>query len=95
MRTTADATTTNTTTRRLIMVTLRVTNEAGETELVERSIESGLTKVSAVKQELGVPETASLWVIEKSGKRKQLADHETHDVRAGESYEALVRGGVS
>ena len=80
---------------RLVMVTLGITTEDGQTQTVEREIPSGPTKVPELKEELGVPEDCSLWVIEKSGKKKLLADHETHHVKAGDHYEALVKGGVS
>ena len=42
-----------------------------------------------------VPEDSALWVIDKAGKKKVLGDHETHDVKEGDHFEALVKGGVS
>lgn len=78
-----------------VQVTLEVTNEAGETETSTFTIKSGPTKVTALKSELGIAEEATLWVIQKNGKKKLLADHETHDVKRGDRYQALVRGGVS
>jgi hypothetical protein len=81
--------------RHPVQVTLEVTNEAGETETSTFTIQSGPTKVTALKSELAIAEEATLWVIQKSGKKKLLADHETHDVKRGDRYQALVRGGVS
>jgi hypothetical protein len=34
-------------------------------------------------------------VITNAGKKHQLGDHEKHNVKEGDRYEALVRGGVS
>lgn|ERR1700682_2751503 len=79
----------------LVEVSLETTNEQGDTETTNLTIQAGLTKVTVLKSELGIPEESSLWVIQKNGKKKPLGDHETHDVRAGDRYQALVRGGVS
>lgn len=81
--------------RQLVRVTLGVTTDDGQTQVVEKQIESGPTKVSTLKDELGVPQDSSLWVLAKNGKKKPLGDHETHDVKAGDHFEALVKGGVS
>lgn len=78
-------------TRKLVSVTLAVTKEDGETEIVE----AGRTPVTQLKQELGVPENCVLWVIEKDGRPKPLGDHEHFDVKAGDHFVALVKGGVS
>src|SRR4051794_6100229 len=86
------ATTTKT---QLVVVTLGVTTEDGQTHTEERSIKAGATPVPVLKQELGVPEDSSLWVIQKRGKKKPLADHQTHNVKEGDHFEALVKGGVS
>jgi hypothetical protein len=80
---------------KLVEVTITITNEAGETQTETKTITGGPTEVLALKEELGVPAESSLWVIESNGKKKQLADHEKHNVKEGERYEALVRGGVS
>jgi len=48
-----------------------------------------------VTAELGIAAGDALWVVEKSGKKKALADHETHNVKEGDHFEALVKGGVS
>jgi hypothetical protein len=80
---------------RAVQVTLEVTNEAGENQTSTFTIQSGPTKVTALKSELGIAEEATLWVIQKDGKKKLLADHETHHVKQGDRYQALVRGGVS
>lgn len=79
----------------IVTVTLGITTEDGQTQTLEKEIPSGTTKVPELKDELGVPEDSSLWVIEKSGKKKLLGEHETHNVKAGDHYEALVKGGVS
>jgi hypothetical protein len=79
----------------LVEVSLETTNEDGETQTTTLMIEAGPTKVTVLKSELGIPEESSLWVIQKNGKKKPLGDHETHDVKAGDRYQALVRGGVS
>ncbi len=83
------------TARHPVQVTLEVTNEAGENQTSTFTIQSGPTKVTALKKELDIADEATLWVIEKNGKKKLLADHETHDVKEGDRYQALVRGGVS
>lgn len=81
--------------RHLVEVSLETTNEDGDTQTTTFTIESGPTKVTALKTELGIAEADPLWVIKKDGKRKQLGDHETHDVKEGDRYQALVKGGVS
>jgi hypothetical protein len=81
--------------RTLVTVALTLTDENGNTQTEEKNIPGGPTKVTDLKAELGVPAESALWVIQKSGKKKQLGDHETHDVKEGDHYEALVRGGVS
>jgi hypothetical protein len=81
--------------RHLVEVSLEVTNEEGESNTTTLEVESGPTKVNILKGELGIAEDASLWVIEQSGRKKPLGDHETHDVKKDDRYQALVRGGVS
>lgn len=79
-----------------VAVTLGVTNEDdGTTEKVELTIPSGPTKVPQLKEELGVTAASALWVVEKNGKKKALVDHETHNVKEGDHFEALVKGGIS
>ena len=78
-----------------VSVVLTITDENGATQTEGKSIPGGPTKVDELKAELGVPTASALWVIDKSGHKKQLGDHESHDVKAGDRYEALVRGGVS
>jgi hypothetical protein len=80
--------------RHLVEVSLEITNEEGETQTTTLNIESGPTKVTVLKSELGLPEESSLWVIH-DGKKKPLGDHETHDVKDDDRYQAIVRGGVS
>jgi hypothetical protein len=81
-------------TRHLVDVVLVTTNEEGDTQTTHLDIESGPTKVTALKAELGIPEDSALWII-RHGKKKPLGDHETFDVKAGDHFEAIVRGGVS
>jgi hypothetical protein len=78
-----------------VSVTLVLTDPQGNTQEDEKSIAGGPTKVTDLKNELDVPPESALWVIGKSGKKKQLGDHETHNVKEGDRYEALVRGGIS
>jgi hypothetical protein len=84
-----------TTTRQQVTVTLGITDEQGNTQTVEKVLDAGPTQVTRLKAELGVPEDSSLWVIGREGRKRVLADHETYDVRAGDHFEALVKGGVS
>jgi hypothetical protein len=79
----------------LITVSLTITDENGNSQTQEARIPGGPTKVTDLKADLGVPAESALWVIAKSGKKKQLGDHETHNVKQDDRYEALVRGGVS
>jgi hypothetical protein len=79
----------------LVTVTLSVTDENGNTQTTSKTIPAGPTKVTALKDELGVPPESALWVIDKHGKKRQLGDHVTEVVRDGDHYEAIVRGGVS
>jgi hypothetical protein len=78
-----------------VTVTLGITTEDGQTQTVTKTINGGPTRVPTLKSELGVPEDSSLWVIDKAGKKRVLADHETYDVKQGDHFEALVKGGVS
>jgi hypothetical protein len=80
--------------RRLVEVVLATTNENGESQTTHPEINSGPTKVTALKAELGIPEDSALWVIQH-GKKKPLGDHETFNVKEGDHFEAIVRGGVS
>jgi hypothetical protein len=80
---------------RLVTVTLTITDENGNAQTEDKTISGGPTKVMDLKAELGVPAESALWVIQKSGKKKQLGDHETHNVKDGDRYEAIVKGGVS
>jgi hypothetical protein len=78
-----------------VTVTLVLTDPDGNTQTEDKNIADGPTKTTELKTELGVPEETALWVIDKAGKKKQLGDHESHDVKAGDRFEALVRGGIS
>jgi hypothetical protein len=79
-----------------VAVTLGVTNEDdGTTQTLELSIPGGPTPVPELKAELGIADASALWVVQKNGHRKALADHQTHNVKEGDHYEALVKGGVS
>lgn len=81
--------------QRLVEVSLTTTDENGTTKVESKSIPGGPTEVLHLKAELGVPPETALWVVRKNGKKSQLADHESHNVKEGDRYEALVRGGVS
>jgi hypothetical protein len=81
---------------KLVEVTLVVDDEeTGESKDEMKEIPKGKTEVSVLKEELGVPAELALWVIRENGKRKQLADHETHDVKARDKFMVITRGGVS
>jgi len=62
---------------------------------VTRTVETqaGRTKVTRLKEELGVPAEDSLF--ETAPLRRPLADHEEIDVAGGEKFEAIHGGGVS
>jgi hypothetical protein len=80
----------------LVEVTVDITNEdTGETRTENLRILGGPTPVPELKTELGVDDTAVLWVVEKDGKTKPLADHENFNVKAGDHFIAIVKGGVS
>lgn len=80
----------------LVTVTEGLTDEeTGATETRTLEIAGGPTKVPVLKEELGIASTDGLWVVEKNGKKKPLADHETHNVKEGDHFEAIVKGGVS
>lgn len=79
----------------LVEVTLTVTDESGNTTTTGKEIPEGETPVPTLKQELGVAETDSLFLLKKDGKRKLLADHEHHNVKEGDSFEVVGKGGVS
>jgi hypothetical protein len=80
--------------RHIVEVVLVTTDEEGTPQTTNPEIASGPTKVTTLKAELGIPEESALWVI-RHGKKKPLGDHETFDVKAGDHFEAIVRGGVS
>jgi len=79
----------------LVTVTVVLSDQQGHTQTDDKEIPQGPTKVTELKSELGVPAESALWLISKTEKKKQLGDHETHNVKAGDRYEALVRGGIS
>lgn len=83
------------TTVHLVEVSLQATDEAGESQTTEFEIPRGKTAVPKLKEELGLEATAPLWVIKKDGKRKPLSDHEHHDVKVGDRYQAIVKGHIS
>lgn len=81
---------------KLVDVTDTVTDEeTGESQTNTLEIPGGPTPVPELKNELGIDGASALWVVEKNGKKKALADHETHNVKEGDHYEAIVKGGVS
>jgi hypothetical protein len=80
----------------LVEVTIEVTDEEnGETQTTTHQIPRGETPVPTLETELGITEVEQLWVIQKDGTRKPLASHEKTDVRAGDRYQAVVKGGIS
>ncbi len=78
-----------------VSVTLVVTDPDGGTQTLEMTIPPGPTKVPDLKAELGVPVEASLWLVRSGDKPKQLVDHASHNVKAGDRFETVVKGGVS
>jgi uncharacterized protein YabN with tetrapyrrole methylase and pyrophosphatase domain len=79
-----------------VSVSVFLTNEnTGETETRGVEILGGPTIVTELKERLGIDPASSLWVIDKHNKKKQLADHERHNVKEGDRYEGIARGGVS
>jgi hypothetical protein len=81
---------------KLVEVTLVVDDEqTGESKSEMKEVPKGETTVTALKEELGVPAELALWVIRKDGKRKQLADHQSHEVKAGDTFMVITRGGIS
>lgn len=81
---------------KLVEVTLVVDDEqTGESKSEMKEVPKGETAVTTLKEELGVPAELALWVIRKDGKRKQLADHQSHEVKAGDTFMVITRGGVS
>jgi len=78
-----------------VTVTLVVTDPDGGTQTIESTIPGGPTKVPELKAKLGVPAEASLWVVRRGGKPTQLVDHATHNVKARDRFETVVKGGVS
>jgi hypothetical protein len=79
----------------LVTVTLGLTTDNGQSTTESKSVPGGATKVPTLKEELGVPAASALWLIDKHGKKKALADHESHHVKEGDHFEALAKGGVS
>jgi hypothetical protein len=78
-----------------VAVTLTITDSNGDSQTQEETIPSGPTKVPDLKTELGVPAASSLWLVRPDGKPTQLVDHATHNVKAGDKFETIVKGGVS
>jgi streptogramin lyase len=79
----------------LVTVTIGVTDpNTGESQTVEATVVGGPTPVPELKAALQIAPDSSLWVI-KSGKKKVLADHENHNVKVGDHFEAISKGGIS
>jgi hypothetical protein len=78
----------------LVEVTLTITDPDGNTTTTETEIREGPTAVPTLKQELGVDDADSLFIV-KDGKKKLMPDHEEHNVKAGDHYEVVGKGGVS
>lgn len=79
---------------KLVTVTLTITDDQGNTTTIEREIAEGPTPVPTLKEELGVSAADSLFIV-KHGKPKMLADHEKHNVKEGDHFEVVSKGGVS
>lgn len=81
---------------KLVEVTLiTIDEESGDQVEEEKLVAKGETKVTRLKEELGVEPALALWSIDKHGKRKRLADHETVEVKKGERFVVIRPGGVS
>jgi hypothetical protein len=82
--------------RREVTVFVTMVDDAtGESHEEDKQVESGETKVERIKDEVGVPAASGLWVLRGDGRSHQLADHVDYDVREGDHFEVIVRGGVS
>ena len=79
---------------RLVEVTITITDADANTKTEQKTIPEGPTPVPTLKQELGVDAADSLFIV-KNKKRKLLADHEKHNVKARDHYEVISKGGVS
>jgi hypothetical protein len=78
----------------LVEVTITITDADGNTSTQTKEIPEGATEVATLKQELGVAEADSLFLL-KDGKRRLLADHTKHNVKADDHFEVIGKGGVS
>jgi hypothetical protein len=78
-----------------VEVTLTVTDDDGNTTTTEKEIPEGPTPVPTLKQELGVPDADSLFLLKDGKKPKPLVDHESHNVKAGDHFDAVGKGGAS
>ena len=63
-------------------------------ETVEKTVPAGSTVVAALKTELGVDASSTLY-LRHGNDRRVLADDETIDVKSGMHFEAVEPGGVS
>ena len=79
----------------VVEVYLELSDQEGNEETRTFELPRGKTEVIVLKQELGLEEKSPLWVIKKDGKRKPLGNHEEHEVKEGDRYRAIVKGGVS
>lgn len=81
---------------KLVEVTLiTIDPETGDEVTEERKISKGKTEVAVIKQQLDVPAELSLWVIDKKGHRKRLADHDVYDVKKDDKFVVIRPGGIS
>src|SRR4051812_23163539 len=78
-----------------VTITLVVDDTEGGTQTLEITRASGPTKVPDLRAALAVPAESSLWLVRPNDKPKQLVDHATHNVKAGDRFETIVKGGVS
>jgi hypothetical protein len=79
---------------KLVQVTVTITDASGTTTTQEKEIPSGPTDVPVLKMELGVAEADSLFFVREK-KKQLLADHEQHNVKEGDHFEVVSKGGVS
>jgi hypothetical protein len=82
-------------TRQVTVFVNLLDEESGDSREVDKQVESGETKVTRIKEELGVAEASALWVQKSDGRSDPLADHVSYDVREGDHFEVIFRGGVS
>ena len=82
---------------KLIPVFLEVDTAGQESKSVKFEVRSGVTVVSNLKEELGVPAAATLW-LEKGSDGEPggpLQNTDSLEVKPGMHFEAIEGGGIS